>query len=275
MRVLAILLLLTACKATPDELAAARCDPTVDLEDCDAAGLRRLVCNATNGQWTPLALCQAPEVCAQLAPDANGMRKSHCQVPSSAGDDATVGDSSPPSDADVTVADAKPTDAKSDAKTDAATPDVAKVDVPDSALDVPDVPQTGLIPAQACFQKQCAMATYTCLQSSVCIAAITAAFACVDACGGGQGCIVQCQSNWSGDASAFALATCGMLKCGGGCGNGVCGPNETPTTCPGDCKALTGSCVGHCGGASTDCFCDGVCKNNSDCCNDYYAVCGG
>ena len=269
MRYLLLFLLLTACKATPDELAAARCDPTTDHEQCDNTHERREVCNPANGQWTPFALCQPPQACLLLPPDDTGARLTTCEAPFS-GDDATAnGDAAVFIDAshsDGQIADAK-VDAV-DAKVDGATPDA----------DASDVPVTSPLPNQACFQKHCPSQTYVCIQSSICAAAINAAMDCVVACGGGQGCLSVCQANWTGDAAAFGLASCGMLICAGGCGDGLCEANETTTTCPGDCKAAkTGSCFGHCGGASTspDCFCDQPCIGKGDCCNDYAAACGG
>ncbi len=270
MRYLALLVLLTGCKATAEELAAARCDPTYDLEKCDDTLTRRAFCNPANGQWTPFAMCYLPQVCLLLAPDDNGRQLSYCKDPNTL-EDATSGDKDATVPADSTVVDAKGKDAAGDsfdAKAD-------ETSGTDAAADVPDV-QQGALPQQTCFQKHCPIQTLNCLKSSVCIASIASAFSCVTACGGGQGCVVQCQAAWSGDTQAFALASCGMLICAGGCGDGLCEANETPTTCPGDCKvATTGSCAGACGGKSTDCFCDQPCVGKGDCCNDYAAMCGG
>ena len=270
MRYLGILLLLAGCKASSAEIAAARCDPTSDLEQCDDTASRRMACNSTNGQWTPVEMCYAPQVCVASDPNDAGQRVTVCQVPN-ADFDAFVGDNDAIAPGDVGYPDAKFADAKSDAA-DAKPGDTGAAD---SGPPAPDVPQAGgTISHQNCFALHCPLQTQNCLKSSTCIAAIDSGVDCIVACGGGQGCIVQCQNKFAGDTTAYLLASCGMLVCASGCGDGECSANETPITCPGDCKVpTTGSCVGYCGGKSTDCYCDAVCKNQGDCCNDYLAVC--
>jgi hypothetical protein len=51
--------------------------------------------------------------------------------------------------------------------------------------------------------------------------------------------------------------------------------------CPGDNGGGTtggggsGSCVGNCGGSSDTCWCDDLCEDYGDCCDDYYDECRG
>ncbi len=264
MRVFMVLLLLTACKATPAELAAAACDPRSDLEQCDSTSTRRMTCNPTNGQWTPFIECFAPTVCVASLPGADGKATTSCEDGSAAAD-ATSGD--------LVWVDlgAKP-DATGDVPDGHA--DSAGTDAVQPGQDVADVSPSGVLPNQPCFQNHCATQTLTCLTNSSCIAAIATAYDCMVQAGGGQSAFVQCQDAWTGDSAAYALAACGMLICAGGCGDGVCEANETPTTCPGDCKPVSvGSCAGNCGGKGDDCYCDGLCTNKGDCCADFATAC--
>ncbi len=262
MRYLIVLFALTACKATPQQIAATACDPTTDVEQCDDTNTRRMTCNAQNGQWTPFQLCMAPQVCVLSGPSGNGGSVSACETVNPPTDAMIVGDGSFP--------DQKPT-------TDGSLVD-GGADVPDAQAEVlPDdsVQPSDLLPNQSCFQAHCPTQTLMCLTYSTCIADVTAWVQCAIACGGGQGCIAGCESNSSDDATAFALVTCYPI-CLGGCGDGVCEANETPTTCPGDCKpASTGSCYGACGGQAPtlDCYCDTLCTKKGDCCADFASAC--
>lgn len=94
-----------------------------------------------------------------------------------------------------------------------------------------------------------------------------AAGSCSGACGGqGSGdcyCDGECSTN--GDCCSDYAAQCG--------GSGDSGDEPDPEPDPD--PPAGGSCVDACGGAgSGDCYCDGTCVDNGDCCSDYDAQCG-
>lgn len=267
-RYLACLLLVASCRATPAELAAAQCNPAHDLEECSDDYARRLQCNPANGQWTPIELCVAPQQCVSSAQNADGQQTTTCTIPGTQ-DDVVVGPADGAVFIEVVSTGTEPngssgTDADANVDADAA-----------SGTDL-DATAAGPLEHQACFQTHCALQAQFCLESTTCVDAINSALDCIVACGGGQSCLVPCENTFSTDSVAFSLATCGLLICSGGCGDGECEPNESPQTCPADCKVPTvGSCAGNCGGASSDCFCDSICMTHNDCCLDFAAVCGG
>lgn len=281
-RLLLALSLLAACKATPAELAAVRCDPGVDREECGDDGMHRLVCNPANGQWTPVEVCSAPLACVESPPNLKGQRTAECAQPDL--NDSSGGGTTADVDADAagkpdgdTAVGALDGGADAGDAVDGVAVNDAKDTVADGATDGgAETTAVGTLPKQSCFAQFCPSQTAVCQKSPGCIAAIGKALACVSQCGGGQGCVSQCQSTWSGDAAAFSLAACGMLVCAGGCGDGSCSGGETPTSCPKDCKAATtGSCLGFCGKMASDCYCDPPCVKKGDCCTDFAMVCGG
>jgi hypothetical protein len=212
-----------------------------------------------------------PQVCVLSAPEPSGKRSAVCKLPDQQDDVVTSGNDS------ASFFDVAPTDSKAG---DAKGAETSQTDAVDAVIapDVVDVGPTGTILHQACFQTHCPLQLQNCLKSSTCIAAMNNAIDCVATCQGGQGCVVQCQNFLAADTLAAVLASCGssLLICGYGCGDGECEANETPITCPGDCKMpVTGSCQGYCFGKSPDgCFCDKPCATQGDCCPDKVALCG-
>ena len=88
--------------------------------------------------------------------------------------------------------------------------------------------------------------------------------------------------------------SCGDGLCGGGetctscakdcgacvtkCGDSKCEGAETKETCPADCTAAAVGCQGHCGKVGKDkagatCWCDDLCTENGDCCDDKDKFC--
>lgn len=267
-----------ACKATKAELDAARCDPKIDLEQCDNTGTRRRQCNPANGQWFPIQECLKPQICQELYTDKPGQLQTVCQVPDDGDVVFTSGDTSVLQDGKVTAQDTEISgktdvvsakDGAADAPSDSAAGTDAGAEVADT-----DVGGPVSIPKSACLNQHCPSQMFACQQQNSCTQAISIGMNCMIVCGGGQSCFSQCQYAWSGNSLAFNVASCGALICSGGCGDGECASSESAQTCPKDCKpATTGSCSGFCGGMSTDCHCDPPCLKAGDCCADYAKAC--
>ena len=164
MRYLTLLLLMTACKATPAELSAAQCDPTMDLEKCDDSWSRRMTCNPGNGQWTPFVLCQAPQICTSAGYNDAGFALTACANPYAQDDVTSSSDAIWIGGTDAQAGDAN---GDADAKTDVKPKDSVIVDT--ATVDVPIVTT---LPNQLCFQKHCPTQTLMCLKTSTCIAAM-------------------------------------------------------------------------------------------------------
>ncbi len=91
--------------------------------------------------------------------------------------------------------------------------------------------------------------------------------ACGGAGGGGSGAVADAATG--GDAAAGGSGGSGGSSGSSGGGTG------------GSAGTGTGSCQGHCGssspvpGSNPQCYCDGYCTQNNDCCGDKTQVCGG
>lgn len=270
----AAFLCVSGCKATSAELEAVRCDPTVDVGQCDDEGIRAMECNPANGQWTPVEMCYAPTVC-QTTQQADGTWWASCGLPgtedASAGTDSESDGGSTGKDGSSKDSTTKDTGGKDTSASDA--DDATGEDSEDIATEEDTTTPLDGIPNLACLQKYCPSQLAQCKTQAPCVQAATFGMDCLMTCGGGQSCFSQCQSYWSGNSYAFSLMNCG-LQCAAGCGDGICATSETSTTCPKDCKPETfGSCLGNCGGLASDCHCDLPCLKLGDCCADYAEMC--
>jgi hypothetical protein len=97
-----------------------------------------------------------------------------------------------------------------------------------------------------------------------------------DGCGGTCG---LCDEGFKCEEGAcvedICTPDCEGFNCGDdGCG-GSCGECTEPEVCmDGICGVEVISCEGLCGGQATNCFCDELCFENGDCCDDVCDFCG-
>jgi hypothetical protein len=282
---------LAACRVQgplPDQ-DPTHCSPKLDTEQCDTddAGLQRRMRCDTTGRWVPIATCPANQQC-QVGFDQEGLDRAACVTPGTTGPGTLPGTVTPTGSSDASSG------SDGSASSDAGSSDGGGTDATGTVPKCGDgvcngsettascaqdcqIP-TGTVTNAACWTSHCPSQAQTCLTIPTCTSVFINVVACIQTCGGGQGCVTSCAGKSSADARAYSLAVCGYSWCIGGtgaCGDGQCGTGESSTNCPQDCKAVkTGSCVGHCGTQSTDCYCDPSCTKQGDCCSDFAGVCG-
>ena len=116
-------------------------------------------------------------------------------------------------------------------------------------------------PGETCFQGQC------------CVPGCAGKECGGDGCGGDCG---DCPGTEVCEAGVCVACqpACDGKECGDDSCSGVCGECADGMTCAGGLCSAVDSCVGNCGGqAEGGCFCDAVCEEYGDCCDDFCEAC--
>lgn len=266
-----IVLLALGCRATHRTPMELPCDADNDGEMCateDDGSARRLRC-ASDRVWREVARCELGQYCAYaVGLPAGASPVTACVTPANGGTDAAQLDANGSSDAANTSDVAQDVDGSlaDTGSPDTGSPDTGSTDTPPpAAIDT------------VCLATYCPSQAQQCLPVPSCAQLYAKLAACVVSCGGGQGCLTNCQG-LAPDARAWQLAVCALLPCINPalCGDGFCSAAESSASCSKDCAAAPGgSCVGHCGGKSAGaCYCDPGCLKTKDCCADYAQACG-
>lgn len=271
-----VVTLLGACGTAARRPLELPCDTASDGEMClteTDGSARRMACGPDR-TWRTIVDCAPGEICAYgVGLPAGASPVTACIAPNSTGIDAGSLDAGSLDDEGIsTDAGSTTGDTAATMSGDGFAPKDATNDVKDT--NAADASGSDLI----CLTTHCPSQAQQCLPVPSCAALYAKLVACVANCGGGQGCLTNCQGQ-APDARAWQLAVCALLPCINPtlCGDGVCGSAESGANCPADCPAApSGSCVGYCGGKSAQmCYCDPGCAKAKDCCADYVPVCGG